>query len=210
MHNENEWKLTKEEEKRKEVFDKLSEEMRNKGYKQNDLTAGLVEANLLAILTTLPFILIFGILFFVVNRGVAIELSLGVELIAFASFIVLVVVHELIHGFTWGLFAKNHFKAISFGVVWKSLNPYCTCSDPLTRTQYIIGSFMPTLILGFGLAIIATILGNFAMWCVSTFMILGGGGDFLIILKILKYKTQSKDVMYLDHPYKIGLVVFEK
>ena len=170
----------------------------------------MVEANLLAILTTLPFILIFGILFFVVNRGVAIELSLGVELIAFASFITLVVIHELIHGFTWGLFAKNHFKAISFGVVWKSLNPYCTCSDPLTRTQYIIGSFMPTLILGFGLAIIATILGNFAMWCVSAFMILGGGGDFLIILKILKYKTQSKDVMYLDHPYKIGLVVFEK
>ena len=36
MHDENEWKLTKEEEKRKEVFDKLSEEMKNKGYKQND------------------------------------------------------------------------------------------------------------------------------------------------------------------------------
>ena len=37
-----------------------------------------------------------------------------------------------------------------------------------------------------------------------------GGGDFLIILKILLYRSGKKETVYYDHPYECGVVVFEK
>lgn len=40
-------------------------------------------------------------------------------------------------------------------------------------------------------------------------MILGGGGDFYITLKLL-LDYPKKDVLYRDHPYKVGLIVFER
>lgn len=41
-------------------------------------------------------------------------------------------------------------------------------------------------------------------------MVLGGGGDFLIVLKMLLHKTKGKNALYYDHPYECGVVVFEK
>ena len=48
-------------------------------------------------------------------------------------FMILIVVHELIHGFTWGMFAQSKLKAISFGFIWQYLTPYCTCKEPLKK-----------------------------------------------------------------------------
>ena len=45
---------------------------------------------------------------------------------------------------------------------------------------------------------------------VSEFLILGGGGDFIIVLKILLHRSKGKDTLYYDHPYECGVVVFEK
>ena len=39
-------------------------------------------------------------------------------------------------------------------------------------------------------------------------MILGGGGDLAIVLKMLRFKPDDADVLYLDHPYECGLVAF--
>ena len=39
---------------------------------------------------------------------------------------------------------------------------------------------------------------------------MGGAGDILISSMLLFYKTNGKDVILIDHPTKIGLVVFEK
>ena len=75
---------------------------------------------------------------------------------------------------------------------------------------YIIGAAMPTLILGFGLAIAAIGTGSAWLFFLTELMILGGGGDFLIIWKILLYRSKSKEVFYFDHPYEVGLAVFEK
>jgi hypothetical protein len=41
-------------------------------------------------------------------------------------------------------------------------------------------------------------------------MIFAGGGDFLIILKMLLYRAQGSDTVYYDHPTECGFVVFEK
>lgn len=208
--NNNERQLSPAELKRKKNYEKVCEEMEKKGYKMTELTAGVVQANIVAIIVMLPFIAIVGWIFFIENPNLNNNFSPAIIIIFLFLYMFLIVLHEGIHGLTWGCFAKNHFRAVSFGVIWKALTPYCTCSDPLTKKQYILGGAMPTLILGFGLAAVATVLGNYWLWILSVLMILGGGGDFFIILKMLLYRPQSKDVLYFDHPYEVGVVAFEK
>ena len=96
-------------------------------------------------------------------------------------FFALIVLHELIHGITWSLFTENRMKDIEFGVMWKYLTPYCTCRKSLKRGQYITGTLMPTIVLGFIPAIASIISGR-----------------------------QSRDTLFHDHPYEAGLVVFDK
>ena len=67
---------------------------------------------------------------------------------------------------------------------------------------------MPTLVLGFGLAALATSQGSLWLFSLAELMILGGGGDFLIVLKMLRH-PQKSGAVYYDHPYECGLVGFE-
>lgn len=41
-------------------------------------------------------------------------------------------------------------------------------------------------------------------------MMLGGGGDFMIIGKLLAYRGKGKEYVILDHPSELGLIIFEK
>ena len=122
----------------------------------------------------------------------------------------LLVLHEAIHGIVWGVFAENHRKDIEFGVIWSMLTPYCTCKSALTRPQYILGSLMPTLLLGFGLGAAAVAAGNLLLFFLAEVMVFGGGGDFLIVGKLLAFRTNHKNCIYMDHPTECGLVAFCK
>ena len=122
---------------------------------------------------------------------------------------ILVVMHELIHGITWGLCAKNGFKTIEFGVIWEYLTPYCTCSEPLRKGQMVLGALMPTILLGVVPGIIACIIGSTDLVYMAGAMMLGGGADLMIVGKILRHKT-GKTALFHDHPYKVGTIVFEK
>ena len=203
-------KLTEKELKRKECFEKLSAEMQEKGYQAKDLTVSILQANVAAFFIMLPFMAVAAWVFYIVNSTGAQGLSLELGLLLLPLLLVLIVLHELIHGITWGIFAKNHFHSIDFGIVWSALTPYCTCSEPMKKWQYILGSAMPTLLLGGGTAAVAAATGQLLLLFLSELMILSGGGDFLIILKILFYRSGKKETVYYDHPYECGVVVFEK
>ena len=69
---------------------------------------------------------------------------------------------------------------------------------------------MPTLVLGFGATLAMVITDQLSLLFLSEIMLLSGGGDFLIILKILLYRTDKKESVYCDHPYECSFVVFEK
>lgn len=69
---------------------------------------------------------------------------------------------------------------------------------------------MPMLVLGAGLGVVAIMTGNLMCLYLAEFMTLGGGGDFLIIMKILRYHSDKEDQVYYDQPYECGVVVFEK
>ncbi len=136
--------------------------------------------------------------------------SLGFVVVLLLLFLGLVILHEFIHAITWGIFAKNHFHSIDFGIIWSSFSPYCTCSEPLEKWQYLLGVAMPTLVLGGGVAAVAVMANQLLLFFLAEFMILSGGGDFLILLKILFYRTDKNESKYCNHPYECGFVVFEK
>ncbi|MCI8939601.1 MAG: DUF3267 domain-containing protein, partial [Dorea sp.] len=87
---------------------------------------------------------------------------------------------------------------------------YCTCSNPLKKWQYLLGVAMPTLVLGGGVAVVAVMANQLLLFFLAEYMILSGGGDFLIILKSILYHTDKQESVYCDHPYECGFAVFEK
>lgn len=141
-------KLTPAEQKRKAAFEVLCAQMARAGYFQKDFVIGILQANTLSFLIMLPFLALAAWIYspFIAAGG---SFFPGAQFfLLFLAIVGLLVVHECIHGLTWGLFAPRHFASISFGVIWKALTPYCTCSAPLRRWQYALGTAMPTLVLG--------------------------------------------------------------
>ncbi len=199
-------KLTPAEIKRKKHYETQTQRLKNEGYIEKKLTVSVLYANVMAIVLMLPVIIIFVFINYTIN-----PFSVDINLFALIlGMILFTIIHELIHGLFWGIFAKNHFHDIEFGVIWQMLTPYCTCKSPLTKAQYIIGAAMPTVWLGFIPAIIGVFFGLNTLFFISMIMIFGGGGDATIICKLIGHKKTAKHTVYLDHPYEVGLVVFEK
>lgn len=208
MSERKEKQLSKAELKRRETFEKKKAEYEEQGYQTNFLTIGALEANLMAVVLAIPFIVVFVACFWA--RGNSFAMKLLELYISVLVVLVLLVVHELIHGITFAMLAEERWKAVSFGILMSSLTPYCNCKEPLKKGHMIIAALMPTIILGFLPAIIAVMNGSFFLLYMSMMMIIGGGGDFMICINLLKYKSLAKEVVFWDHPYEIGTVVFER
>lgn len=206
--SQKERKLSKAEERRKQAFEVLNAQMQEQGYKTVELKLGALQANILALVVAAPFLLAVIVPYAVLHGN---PLAQNYNMVLFiVAMLVGIVVHELIHGLTWSFFTKDGWKSIEFGVIWQYLTPYCTCSEPMKKVPMLLAAIMPTVILGFLPAIVGIILGQELFLLFGVVMIAGGGGDMLIILNILKYKTEAKAVLFMDHPYEIGTFVFEK
>ncbi|MGM9532439.1 DUF3267 domain-containing protein [Intestinibacter sp.] len=206
-------KLTKAEEKRKKIYEEEKQKLIEDGYTERDLTIGIVYANVMAFVLGLPIIIVLGIFFFKYNLGnseVSFIFTIKESMVFLISLWVLIVVHELIHGAFWAIFAKEHLKSIEFGFIVQYLTPYCCCKEVLTKGQYIIGGIMPTVLLGLVPAVVAIFSGSWLVFVIGCIMILSGGGDMTIVLKLIMYRSQKQDILYMDHPYECGLVVFER
>lgn len=203
-------KLSKSEQKRKKLYEEKKNELLAQGYEEKDLTIGVVYANIMAFVLGLPIIILLLILFIYKNQSGIYTFSIYGPVVFLIVFAVLVVVHELIHGLFWAIYAKNHLKSIEFGFMISSLTPYCCCKDMLTKSQYIVGGIMPTVLLGIVPAVISIFTGSLFWFIMGELMILAGGGDLTILLKLLRYKSKKEEILYMDHPYECGLVVFER
>ncbi len=209
MAQKKERALSKAEQRRKERFKAQTAALEQQGYRMRPLTVGAVKANVLAFVVMLPFAAGLFACYLWKNHTFGAALSPQELLWLFALLFVLLAAHEGIHGLVWSLFAPTGFRSIEFGMVWSTLSPYCTCAEPMQKWQYILGSAMPTLVLGFGLGAAAVCLGSSFLFLISAMMLLGGGGDFYIILKLLLDRPAG-EAIYCDHPYEVGLVVFER
>lgn len=210
--NEKNRELSQAEKKRLDEFNALCEELDKNGYTKNDQTFGIVGANVFSIIM-LVIAAAAGSLLFILNNGqFRFEniMKISSYLLFFAGLIVLTAVHELIHGLFWGIFAQNHFKDISFGFMKEYLTPYCNCKTPLKKSEYVIGSLMPLIILGFGLTAASIFIGSEPLLLLGVIMVSGAAGDVIASYRIIKYKKQKSEMLIMDHPTQVGFVVFEK
>ena len=211
MKSEKNRKLSAKEQRRLNVFEETCERLSQKGYKKTDLTISIVKANLFVFLLAIPVVAI-GVLLFAWKNPISLLMpSPHGSLLFFVLFFVLVVVHELIHGLTWSLYAEHHFKDIEFGFMKEYLTPYCTCTTPLLKSHYIMGALMPCVVLGILPTAIGILLGSHLLFWIGIVMILAAGGDIMIVIKVLAYKSQrdSKEILVYDHPTQAGSVIFE-
>lgn len=206
-------KITEAEKKRTERFKEKVAILKSQGYEESKHTVDVVKANILAMLIMLPFVAVIAVPYLIRN-GIPQRVAFSTYLLYLALFIFLsmaeMAIHEGIHGLTWGLLSPDGFSTIEFGLIKEYLTPYCYCGTPLTRGQYIIGSMMPTLVLGFIQGIVAILTGNFLIFILSVFLIIGGGGDFLIDWLLIRYKKKYSELILMDHPTELGFVAFEK
>ena len=118
-----------------------------------------------------------------------------------------IVVHELIHGLTWAYFAKNGWKSISFGVMWKMLTPYCHCDEPMSIPGYMCGAMMPCIVLGVIPAVAALFIGSLPLLAWGVFFIAAAGGDIWMTWLLTKENPKS---MVLDHPSEAGFYILDE
>ena len=188
------------------AFESVRQKMSEEGYREQIHTISIVKANLMAIVTTIPIILLFSFLYLKIWDTASIAFDFPTYLLFLAAIIASCPIHELIHGITWSLFCKNGWKSIHLGMEWKMLTPYCHCEEPLPFAGYFLGGLMPLFLLGVGVYILAFILGNSFLLVFGFISILGAGGDLTIALKLIKYH----DGQIYDHPTECGFVVFSK
>jgi len=168
------------------------------------------KANRLALLMLFPITAI-AIIPFVLINGFE-PLANGVvflknhQLYILLAFLLLIIIHEGLHGVTWAYFAKSGFKSISFGIKWSYLTPYCHCSEPLRRNHYILGGIMPGLVTGILPMLYAVVTANGWLLLASIFLTATAGGDILVLKRVLKYPSSH---IFMDHPKEIGFIVIE-
>lgn len=186
------------------------------GFVREKRTIDLVKANGTALVWlvpitvayVLPFYLLWGQRYTWDGVKAAIDNGMGAAG-GWALLILLcgIVVHELVHGITWAVYAKSGFRSIRFGVLWKMLTPYCHCKEPLQLRHYLLGAIMPAMVLGFVPAVLALAMGSAKVLVFALFFTMAAMGDFMIIQLIRK---EPADTMVLDHPSEAGCYVFRK
>ncbi|MDO5524139.1 MAG: DUF3267 domain-containing protein [Bacteroidia bacterium] len=125
----------------------------------------------------------------------------------FIAFLIGIVLHELIHGISFALFAPGGFRSVRFGVLWKFLTPYCHCTEPLQVRHYIFGALTPSVILGFVPAILGLIIGKYPVTFFGIVFIVAAIGDFMVV----RLLSNEKPTDYTqDHPSEAGCYVYRK
>ena len=203
-------KLTDAEQRRLSRFTGISEDLVSQGYKRTDLDISIVRANVAAIVATILLFAVSGLLFHIIHPETSLFVPLLEFIDYFVAFIVLIVVHELIHGLTWSCFTPNGFKDIEFGIMQDSKTPYCACLVPLRRAPYVLGALMPLVTLGIAPMVVALCMGNVALLYLGIFMTTAAVGDVMVVAKVLRYKPKSDDMLLFDHPIEAGSVVFDR
>ena len=203
-------KLSPAEERRLGAFEALAESMGARGYRRVELTVGIVKANVFAVVLLIPLLIVGIGLFLLINRGAGRGFAGMNPLVFFVLLFALIVIHELIHGLSWAMFAEHHWKDIEFGFMKQYLTPYCTCGVPLSKGQYIFGALMPLVLLGLIPMLVGILTGSLQTLLMGIIMADAAAGDILIVWKILRYRSGAESIVYIDHPTQAGGVIFEK
>jgi len=169
----------------------------------------LIKLNIAAILFMIIGILLTIVVFWgnvTINIG-----PLGASLYLL-SFLVFVVIHELLHGITFVLFSKNKWSTMKFGISVKSGVAYCISLVPVKLPRAKLSLMMPIYAVCLPIYIYAIITNDFALAILGVLLASGSVGDFYYMWKL--HRISNKLYMYEELPtktgYEIGFHIFEK
>jgi hypothetical protein len=173
-------------------------------YKEEKLFLDLLWLNILGIIILLISSALFGGSFYLlwhekIKFGREIDITSQRKIILILQNISIIIIplvigvilHELIHGFFYALFAKNKFKSIKLGIKLKYGVAYCICTELIKVKCSIIVLIMPAIILGFIPIFFSLVLGNLFLLIFGIIFIAGSSGDFLIVLKLMKENGEN-------------------
>ena len=167
-----------------------------------EYTMGFGKANLLTFVFAIAFIplilLPFGLIWGYETFRIGNDAFMDNFLLILAGGII---IHELLHGFTWGYFVPNGMKSIKFRIKW--LTPYCHCKEPMKVKHYKIGAAMPLIIMGIIPTIIGLIIGSGGVMSFGILFTLAAGGDIIILYMLQKL---DNNIYVSDHPNKMGFI----
>lgn len=201
--------LTEAEQRRTENYERITAQMEDEGWRRTALTVDMRQANVFALTVGGALCVPFLVAFFAVN-GLYFGPSILEAILFLALYLMLIPVHEGIHGLVWGALAPGHFRSIDFGFMKETLTPYCTCTQPMARGRYFAGCLAPLVVLGLIPSVAGIVLDCGMALGLGLLMIVGAGGDMLISWELLKYGRHGRDQVCLDHPSECGLAVFER
>lgn len=182
-------------------------EIITKNYTQTQKTISMGKANLYSIIVMGPSAVIAYLIYSYVWRGTYLhENPIKLYPLYFLiAYIVLIIFHELVHGFVFHFFCENKWKSIKFGIIKKYLMPYCHCEEALQLMHYRLGTIAPLIVTGILPYVIALISDNFILMLISLPMIVGAGGDITILLLL---RNEKNNVLVLDHETLCGCTVY--
>lgn len=169
-----------------------------------EYTMGMGKVNLIAILFIIPITAVILFPFVLIWDYETFKAGKDIFSDYFLLFILGgIIIHELLHGLTWGYFASNGMKSIKFGVKWKFLTPYCHCKEPLKVKHYKIGGAMPLIILGIIPSIVGLIIGHGGVLAFGIIFTWAAGGDIIALYMLRKL---DNNIYVSDHPEKMGFI----
>lgn len=174
---------------------------------KEDLSISVMKANLYAVLTSLPFILLFSINY-IYLWGVE-SFSKGFIIFNFRYFLPVILIgipiHKIIHWIVL-IIGKKSVKNVKFGFHIKVLSPYVHCKEPVAVQLYRIATIMPGIILGILPSVYGIITGGSLILFWGLVFIFAAGGDLLVLWLTRKV---SIDEYVLDHPKKAGCYIMK-
>jgi len=116
-----------------------------------------------------------------------------IHIVAIIAFVVLnfvtIGIHELLHAVFFAPFQKNGFKSTIIGS--SQMGYFCETKEPIKVKHYIIGLIAPSIIMGVIPLIIGVTTGNLYLLLLGWWMTVGGNGDFMILINVLKYDKDT-------------------
>lgn len=171
------------------------------------ITTTVLKANLFSLAISIPLLVLYVVPFLMLHSIEKLAEGIDYMLIWFILvFPVGIIFHELLHGVTWALFAEKGWSSIRFGVQWKVLTPYCHCTKPLFKWQYLLGTIMPFVIMGVNPVIYSLFSGNAFVLIFGLFFSWAAGGDLLGVWMLRSVKWHQ---CVADHPYQLGFSIVD-
>ena len=172
---------------------------------KRDLSVPMDRANLIVASLSIP-VMVLQFMLFIGLHGIEGMNPTSNVLLLIGAVIAGVVVHELIHGFSWVIFGGKPFSSVKFGFQWKTFTPYAHLTEPVEVNAYRLGGFLPGFILGMLTFVLSLVFGSGDLFWFSVIHTSAAGGDWLVLWLIRHVKA---GMLVEDHPTNAGCYVLE-